>query len=42
MEATLLILVAFALVALVGAAAEIFGADSRDKNANLNTTQGVR
>jgi hypothetical protein len=42
MEAMLLILVAFALVALAGAAAQIFGADSRDKNTNFNNTLGVR
>ncbi|MEX2548573.1 MAG: hypothetical protein WD830_12425 [Chloroflexota bacterium] len=42
MEAMLLILVAFAVVALVGAAAQTFGADSRDKKSNFNTTLGVR
>jgi hypothetical protein len=36
-----LILVAFAVVALVGAAAQIFGVDSRDQTNNKNT-QGVR
>ncbi len=42
MDAILLILVAFALVALLGAAAQRFGVDSRDNGNNFNNTLGVR
>ncbi len=37
-----LILVAFALVALLGAAAESFGADSRDPKSTYTDSLGVR
>ena len=39
---TLLIFVVVAAVALIGAAAELFGADSRDTGENLNNSLGVR
>lgn len=41
MEA-MLILVAFAVVALLGAAAEMFGADSRDPKSTYSDSLGVR